>query len=70
MSTGVIAVEGKCDLKNALLQYRNAQEVLVAVGPCGGARKYNLALLHKVRKETHMSARQLFVESEQIYTKT
>ena len=54
MSTGEIAVYGKCDLKNALLQYKKTQEVFVAVDHVA-ASKHNLS--HMVNKINEYSQR-------------
>ena len=67
---GVVYKE-KGDLENALVQYQKALEIRTRVfgsdHPSVADSKYNLALLHKKRKETDI-ARQLFLECEQIYT--
>ena len=56
--------------ENALLQHRKALEIRARVfgseHPDVADSKYNLAALHKRRKETER-ARQLFLECEQIY---
>ena len=62
---------GKGDLENALCQFQKALEIQTRVfgsdHPSVANTKYNMALLHKKRKETDI-ARQLFLECEQIYT--
>ena len=60
----------KGDLENALLQLQRALEIQTRVfgskHPSVADLKYNMALLHKNRRETE-KARQLFLECEQIY---
>ena len=62
---------GKGNLENALVQFQKALEIQTRVfgsdHPDVADSKYNLALLHKKRKETEI-ARQLLLECEQIYT--
>ncbi len=62
---------GKGDFENALVHMQKGLEIKTRVfgsdHPSVADSKYNLALLHKKRKETDI-ARQLFLECEQIYT--
>jgi tetratricopeptide (TPR) repeat protein len=57
--------------ERALENHQKALEIFIKVcgqdHPSVADSKYNLALLHKKRKETDI-ARQLFLECEQIYT--